>query len=106
MNYTDWLRSEFPQLRASTSTETLEYINQAKSETKWLALTIAFFSGISSVVISSYALESYGFMPFRSVVSWAVLAVALFVGAKISNRLEVAIMKARIRKLIAATKAR
>ena len=106
MNYTDWLRSEFPQLGTSTSTDSLEYINQAKSETKWMALTVEFFSAVFSVVISSYAIESYGFIPFRSVVSWAVLAVALFVGAKISNRLEVAIMKARIRKLIAATKAR
>lgn len=102
MNYTDWLRSEFPQLKDSSSTETLSYIQQAKSETKWLALVVQFFSGVSSVVISNYALESYGFIPFRSVVSWAVLAVALLVGAKISNQLEVAIVKARIRKLLLA----
>lgn len=102
MNYTDWLRSEFPQLKGSASTETLSYIQQAKSETKSLALIVELFSGISSVVISIYALELYGFISFRSVIFWAVLAVALFVSAKISNKLEVAIVKARIRKLILA----
>ncbi len=42
----------------------------------------------------------------RSVLSWAGFAIALLVGAQLSNQLEVVIVKARIRKLIAATKAR
>ncbi len=102
MNCTDWFKKEFPQLKESASTETLSYIQQAKSETKWLAVLVAFFSGISSVVISSSILESYGFIPFRSVVSWAGFAIALLVGAQLSNQLEVVIVKARIRKLLLA----
>ncbi len=103
MNYTDWLRSEFPQLKGSASTETLSYIQQAKSETKWLAVLVAFFSGLSPVIIIMYTLKSYGFLPFETVVSWGGFAMALWGGSQLSSKLEVAIVKARIRKLIAAT---
>ncbi|ACJ31504.1 Membrane-associated protein, putative [Shewanella piezotolerans WP3] len=100
MNYTDWLRSEFPPLRASTSTETLEYITQAKSETRKLTIPLVFLSAVALIYLMNAVLSSYGFAPFESVVYWVAFIIVFNVGSVGTDKLESVIIKRRLRALV------
>ncbi|MCL1050864.1 hypothetical protein L2755_14695 [Shewanella abyssi] len=104
MNYTDWLKTEYPQFKNSSTVETFQYIEQAKADTKTITILLVFFMPFALLYPMNHLLTSYGFAPFESVFYWCMFLAVTFIGSKLMDKLESELIKTSLRKLLKNSK--
>ncbi|QQX80508.1 hypothetical protein JK628_01095 [Shewanella sp. KX20019] len=100
LNYTDWLKTEYPQLKNSSSAETFQYIEQAKADTKTITILLVFFMPFALLYPMNHLLTSYGFAPFESIFYWCMFLAVTFIGSLLMSKLESEIIKRKLRHLL------
>jgi len=100
LNYTDWLKVNYPELESASSVETYSYIKQAKKGTRLWRELFGMMIIIALVLLLNMLLASQGFVPFESVFYWCSFVIVILISSYLANKLEQNIIKSKLHKIV------
>ena len=101
MNYTDWLKSNFPEMKHESSAITYGFIERAKLEVKYFRTLISTsLITISIVILFFLIFPLFGLTPFNGLYSWALFLGMLLLCNLISEKIEIYLIKVKLARLV------